>query len=205
VQSRPRTPPSVLIVSAVIIQNTTFGGIQGFTQKPSTPWTTDDGKFAGVVHTERNWTYALVAGAGHLVPETQPAAAFVLAREFIFGSNSTGLVITNASGVAVSAGPTPTATLEGAAGDILRGGAPIYAGSGTTQTTVMPVSASVAAWNSFIATRWASGSSAGAKPTDTAMSTAAGSGGENGAASVGVYVASCWSILGATAVLFFLK
>jgi carboxypeptidase C (cathepsin A) len=59
---------------AVVIQNTTFGGIQGFSRKPSTEWTTDDGKFAGVVHQERNWTYALVYGAGHLVPQYQPAA-----------------------------------------------------------------------------------------------------------------------------------
>jgi carboxypeptidase D len=161
-------------VPAVVIQNTTFGGIQGFTRKPSTPWTTDDGKFAGIVHTERNWTYALVAGAGHLVPENQPAAAFVLARDFIFGFNNTGLIVTNASGSAASVRPTPTATLEGKAGDILRGAAPIYAGSATTQTTVMPASASVAAWNSFIATRWSSASGAAAKPTGLA-------GGDNGA------------------------
>jgi carboxypeptidase D len=160
----------VLTISTVIIQNTTFGGIQGFTQKPSTPWTTDDGKFAGIVHTERNWTYALVAGAGHFVPENRPAAAFVLARDFIFGFNSTGLVLTNASGATISAGPTPTATLEGAAGDILRGAAPIFAGSGTTQTTVMPTPASVAAWNSFIATRWTSAIGAPAKPTGTIAS-----------------------------------
>jgi carboxypeptidase D len=59
---------------SVVIQNTTFGGIQGFTRKPSTEWTTDDGKFAGIVHQERNWTYVLVYGAGHLVPQSNPAA-----------------------------------------------------------------------------------------------------------------------------------
>jgi carboxypeptidase D len=58
----------------VVIQNTTFGGIQGFSRKPSTEWTTDDGKFAGIVHQERNWTYVLVYGAGHLIPEANPAA-----------------------------------------------------------------------------------------------------------------------------------
>ena len=54
------------------IQNTTFGGIQGFSQRPSTPWFDDSGNFAGVVHQERNWTYVLVQGAGHEVPEFQP-------------------------------------------------------------------------------------------------------------------------------------
>ena len=33
-----------------ISQNTTFGGIQGFTQKPETLWYNDAGKFAGIVH-----------------------------------------------------------------------------------------------------------------------------------------------------------
>jgi len=59
-------------IVAVAIQNTTFGGIQGFTRKPSTPWKTDSGKFAGVVHQERGWTYALLYGAGHLVPRDDP-------------------------------------------------------------------------------------------------------------------------------------
>lgn len=52
----------------------TFGGIQGFTRKPSTPWQNDDGSFAGIVHQERNLTYVLFQGAGHLVAEWQPAA-----------------------------------------------------------------------------------------------------------------------------------
>jgi hypothetical protein len=53
-------------------KNTTFGGIQGFTRKPSTPWYDDSGHFAGIIHQERNWTYILVADAGHQVPEFQP-------------------------------------------------------------------------------------------------------------------------------------
>ena len=56
------------------VQNTTFGGIQGFTRKPATPWYDDDGEFAGIVHQERNWTYALVYGAGHQIPMWQPTA-----------------------------------------------------------------------------------------------------------------------------------
>ena len=54
------------------IQNTTFGGIQGFSKKPATAWTDDSGNFAGIIHQERNWTYVLVDGAGHEVPEFQP-------------------------------------------------------------------------------------------------------------------------------------
>lgn len=55
------------------LQNTTFGGIQGFTRRPATPWFDDDGTHAGVIHQERNWTYVLVEGAGHLIPYNQPA------------------------------------------------------------------------------------------------------------------------------------
>jgi carboxypeptidase D len=130
------------------------------------------------VHTERNWTYALVAGAGHLIPQDEPVAAYVLARDFIFGTNTTGLVM-NGSASAAPAGAT--ATLEGMVGDVLRGAAPIYAGAGTTQTTVMPASASVAAWNSVIATRWGSSTSSGAAATGTS-STGGGGGGKTSAA-----------------------
>ena len=56
------------------IQNTTFGGIRGFTRKPATPFTDDAGNFAGIVHQERNWTYALIAKSGHEVPEFTPEA-----------------------------------------------------------------------------------------------------------------------------------
>ena len=56
----------------VTIQNVTFGGKQGFTRKPSTVWTNDRGEFAGIVHQERNWTFALFNKAGHLVPQNQP-------------------------------------------------------------------------------------------------------------------------------------
>jgi carboxypeptidase D len=56
----------------IVQQNTTFGGIQGFTRKPSTPWYKDNGEFAGIVHQERNWTYVLVDHAGHLVGHTNP-------------------------------------------------------------------------------------------------------------------------------------
>ncbi len=60
------------------IQNTTFGGIRGFTARPSTPFQNDDGTFAGIVHQERNVTYALFFGAGHMVPGTQPQAVSII-------------------------------------------------------------------------------------------------------------------------------
>ena len=58
----------------VVIQNTTWGGIQGFTQKPQTPFTDDEGNFLGIVHQERGLGYVLVAHAGHEVPEYNPLA-----------------------------------------------------------------------------------------------------------------------------------
>ncbi|KAH9930296.1 Alpha/Beta hydrolase protein [Fomitopsis serialis] len=91
--------------------NTTFGGIQGFTQPPATPWYADDGSFAGIVHQERNWTYLLFNAAGHLVAEDQPANALTFLREFILGNNDTGLVITDDGKMEVSTYTFPSATI----------------------------------------------------------------------------------------------
>ncbi len=63
---------ALIDMNAVTIQNTTFGGIQGFTKKPQTPWYDDQGRFAGIVHQERDWTYVLVDHAGHQVPLYAP-------------------------------------------------------------------------------------------------------------------------------------
>lgn len=52
----------------------TFGGIRGFTARPSTPFTDTDGNFAGIVHQERNVTYANFYEAGHMVPRDKPKA-----------------------------------------------------------------------------------------------------------------------------------
>lgn len=60
-------------------QNITWGGFQGFTREPSTPWVDDNGEFAGIVHTERNLTYVLINGAGHLVGMWKPAQVRVFA------------------------------------------------------------------------------------------------------------------------------
>lgn len=132
----------------VAIQNTTFGGIQGFTRKPSTPWFDDAGNFAGIVHQERGWTYVLFKGAGHLVPAKSPATAFIFLREFVFGSNKTGLVTTSSDGsVTVIGGENSTL-----AADILPGQDGIFYGSGATQSTYIFPEATRAAWKSFIQT-----------------------------------------------------
>ncbi|OSD04774.1 alpha/beta-hydrolase [Trametes coccinea BRFM310] len=131
----------------VVIQNTTFGGIQGFTRRPSTPWIDDNGEIGGVVHQERNWTYVLVEGAGHLIPYTNPLRGFILAREFILGNNQTGLV-TNSSGTVSVVGGESSAL----AVDAIPGQLGIYEGSFSTTATYTYPSATIAAWNSYIAT-----------------------------------------------------
>ncbi|KAJ8590955.1 hypothetical protein M405DRAFT_860955 [Rhizopogon salebrosus TDB-379] len=133
--------------SQVTIQNTTFGGIQGFTRKPSTPWYDDDGEFAGIVHQERNWTYVLVAHASHLVGYANPESGLVLVREFIFGNNQTGLV-TNSSGTVTVIG----GEVSSLANEIMTGQAGIYYGSATTESTYYFPTATVKAWNAYIPT-----------------------------------------------------
>lgn len=132
----------------VAIQNTTFGGIQGFTRKPSTPWYDDGGTFAGIVHQERGWTYALFAGAGHFVPNSRPVAAFTFLREFVLGNNQTGLVTTSSSGEVIVIGGED-ATL---AGDILKEPPEIYLGSWVTTSTYTFPSATIAQWDNYFAT-----------------------------------------------------
>lgn len=79
----------VLIANGTIlqIQNTTWGGLQGFQTAPSddlvVPTHTDysDSTLAasgimGTTHTERGLTYATVSLSGHMVPQYQPSVAF---------------------------------------------------------------------------------------------------------------------------------
>ncbi|KAI0773289.1 alpha/beta-hydrolase [Trametes elegans] len=142
----------------VVIQNTTFGGIQGFTRKPSTPWFDDNSERGGIVHQERNWTYVLVEGAGHLIPYTNPLRGFILLREFILGSNQTGLVTNSSGSVSVVGGEA-----SALAADVLPGQLGIYVGSATTASTFTYPSATIAAWDSYIATATAiAGPSGGA-------------------------------------------
>ncbi|KAF7370325.1 Carboxypeptidase [Mycena sanguinolenta] len=130
----------------VTIQNTTFGGIQGFTRQPSTPWNDDSGKFAGIVHQERNWTYVLFNGAGHLVAAKTPAAALTFVREFVFGSNPTGSVITTPARTTMVVGGEDSPLI----GDVLPGSNGIVYNAGTATSTIVYPEATVAAWNTFL-------------------------------------------------------
>jgi carboxypeptidase D len=128
------------------------------------------------VHQERNWTYVQVYGAGHLIPLYKPEAAYIMARDFIFGSATTGLL--TADGVAGG----ENATLQGA---VLPAGPEIYYGNGSTMGTYVAPSATIAAWQSFLASVTATvsysavssvsasgtGSSAGATGTSGANAT----------------------------------
>ncbi|KAF8552248.1 hypothetical protein OG21DRAFT_1486379, partial [Imleria badia] len=97
---------------------------------------------------ERGWTYALAVHAGHLLGYTNPISALTLAREFIFGNNQTGLVTNTRSGsVAVIGGGVPSLGNE-----IVSGQAGIYYGSATTESTYFFPTATMEAWNEFVAT-----------------------------------------------------
>ncbi|KAE9402737.1 alpha/beta-hydrolase [Gymnopus androsaceus JB14] len=129
----------------VVIQNITFGGIQGFTRKPATPFSDDEGRFAGIVHQERNLTYALFQNAGHFVPRSVPEAAFVFLREFILGSNKTGFI----DGThAVPVGGEDPVLAE----DVMSGTTVIFYGQGTTASSLVVPSETLASWSSFLAT-----------------------------------------------------
>ncbi|CAK5283248.1 unnamed protein product [Mycena citricolor] len=130
----------------VTIQNTTFGGIQGFTRRPSTPWNDDEGKFAGIVHQERGWTYVLFRGAGHLVAAKTPAAALTFVREFVFGSNPTGLVVHAPAGNTVVIGGENAPVV----GDVLPGADGIVYTLGKKASTFVYPQATRAAWTTFL-------------------------------------------------------
>ncbi|KAH0834739.1 Alpha/Beta hydrolase protein [Lanmaoa asiatica] len=129
-------------------RNTTFGGIQGFTRRPETPWYNDAGELAGIVHQERGWTYILVAHAGHLLGYTNPSSALTLVREFIFGNNQTGLVTNTSSGTVTVIG----GEVSSLGGEIMTGEAAIYYGQATTESSYLFPSATVEAWDAYIAT-----------------------------------------------------
>ena len=128
----------------VVIQNMTFGGTQGFTRRPATPWFDDDGQFAGIVHQERGLTYVLFDGAGHLVPLWKPAQALVFLREFVLGDNRNGTLLED--------GTVVGGEDDALAQDFMPGGKEIFFGSAKTEGTSTVSSATVAAWESFIAT-----------------------------------------------------
>ena len=128
----------------VVLQNTTWRGVQGFTRRPATPWTDDAGAFAGIVHQERGVSYVLFKGAGHEVAQWRPAQALVFLREFVLGDNAMGTVREDGS---VVGGEDPAL-----AGAYLPGGGEIFYGSAKTEGTWTWPSATQAAWDKFIAT-----------------------------------------------------
>ncbi|TEB36635.1 alpha/beta-hydrolase [Coprinellus micaceus] len=144
----------------IAIQNTTFGGIQGFSKKPSTPWYDDSGNFAGIIHQERGWTYSLFYGAGHMIPAQTPKAAFKFARDFIFGNDPLGSIVNGR----VIGGQDPKLS-----GQNLQAAPDLYLGAGKTESTYIAPAATQAAWSSFIATATATTSQAktSAKSTST--------------------------------------
>ncbi|KAJ3505493.1 hypothetical protein NMY22_g17567 [Coprinellus aureogranulatus] len=143
----------------ITIQNTTFGGIQGFTKKPSTPWHDDSGEFAGIIHQERGWKYALFYGAGHMIPQAKPQAAFKFARDFIFGNDPLGSV----AGDRVIGGQDPKL-----GGKALQAAPDLYLGQGKTESTYIAPAPTRDAWSSFIATATATTTQVRTyKPTST--------------------------------------
>ncbi|KAG9311821.1 alpha beta-hydrolase [Chiua virens] len=139
---------SMLRLRTYCAYNTTFGGIQGFTRKPATPWYNDAGKFGGIVHQERGWKYVLVDQAGHLLGYNNPISALTLVREFIFGSNQAGLVTSTSSGQVTVIGGEASKLR----GEIMTGQAAIYYGQATTASSYVFPSSTVEAWNAYMAT-----------------------------------------------------
>jgi len=135
----------------IAIQNTTFGGIRGFTRKPSTRWNDDSGKFAGIVHQERGWTYALFYGASHSIPQSVPRAAYKFVRDWVLGDSPIGRVVSLPGGTTTVIGGSDPALR----GKNLPGGPEIYMGAGATQTTYRYPAATRSAWDAFIATETA--------------------------------------------------
>ncbi|KAL0571646.1 hypothetical protein V5O48_010319 [Marasmius crinis-equi] len=133
----------------VVIQNTTFGGTQGFTRRPATPFPGG----AGIIHQERNITYALFRDAGHFVPRSQPEASFVFLRDFILGNDTTGLVVDNGGSATVVGGEETS--LSGAV--MPADTAAIFYGSLKTESSTFAPSATIAQWRSFIETATATG------------------------------------------------
>ncbi|KAF7799721.1 hypothetical protein EIP86_010963 [Pleurotus ostreatoroseus] len=175
-------------------QNTTFGGTQGFTRKPGTSWWDDDGRWSGIVHQERNWTYALFYGASHEVPAAQPVAvshlymmfsapvlttafsqAYTFVREFLLGNNQTGLVQSSNGSVTVVGGENPSLQQL-----VIPGQAGIAYGSMTTEGLTTWPTATVAAFESYVGIESITGTD-NIQPTTTSSSTSGSSSGKTSA------------------------
>ncbi|KAJ7306886.1 alpha/beta-hydrolase [Mycena albidolilacea] len=160
----------------VVIQNTTFGGIQGFTVKPNTSWFDDAGLYAGVIRQERGWTYALLYGAGHQTPVINPARSFAFIRDFFIGDSQVGAVDPDTGAITVQPAPAgkgvqiPDILPDG----VIPGQAEVHY---MTETVRWP-EATVRAWNSHVSEvlgAEATPTGTGTKPTKTQAPSSAAS------------------------------
>ncbi|KAH9929043.1 alpha/beta-hydrolase, partial [Epithele typhae] len=185
----------------VVIQNITWAGpstvsgerplpTQGFSRRPATPWTGDDGAPAGLVHQERGLTYVLFAGAGHLVPQWRPAQALVFLREFVLGANATGTLLANGTVVGGESSELADA--------VMPGGLEVFFGSGTTAGTSTVPSATAAAWEVFV--RTATATTFGGTVSATS-GTGAASASDGGAAPTGGANAAVAAIVGVAVIV----
>ncbi|KAJ7024658.1 alpha/beta-hydrolase [Mycena alexandri] len=132
----------------VVIQNTTFGSIQGFTVKPNTSWFDDAGLYAGIVRQERGWTYALLYGAGHQTPVINPARSFAFIRDFFIGNSQVGAVDPDTGAITIQPAPVgkrveiPDILPDG----VITGQADMHYMTGTVRWP----EATVRAWNSHV-------------------------------------------------------
>lgn len=99
----------------------------------------------------------ITAGLSH-VPQ-----AYVFLREFVLGNNQTGLVNTTDGQIV---GGENSILAE----DVMPGQSGIYVGSGATQSTYTFPSATIAAWQSYIATATATIVSVPNAPTARSLS-----------------------------------
>ncbi|GJJ10264.1 hypothetical protein Clacol_004490 [Clathrus columnatus] len=125
------------------IQNFTFGGTRGFTKVPSTRWYSDD-EFGGIVHQERNVTFALFNLAGHLLASWQPKHYKSFIRDFVLNKNINGTLDSSGKPIGEQQ-PLNHALNLPAEHDA------IFTGSGTTMGSTVWPSATIAAWDSAIA------------------------------------------------------
>ncbi|CAK5281400.1 unnamed protein product [Mycena citricolor] len=131
----------------VVIQNTTFGGIQGFTVKPNTSWYDDSGLFAGVVRQERGWTYGLIYGVGHQTPVINPARSFAFIRDFFVGNSKVGAVDPDTGKITTTAQPSTATVIPKILPDgVITGQADVYY---KTETVAWPA-ATVSAWDAHV-------------------------------------------------------
>ena len=196
-----------------MIQNTTFGGIQGFTRQPSTSWWDISGQWAGIIHQERNWTYALIYGAGHEVAANRPIAvsvaahfvahqgytsdvrgtqAYTFIEQFVLGNNETGSVQTANGTAFIQGGENPTLQQSALPGQVS-----IAYGSASTEGMTAWPTATIAAFESHVGLVSITGT-ASVKPTATSKPS-----GTNGANAINfsvshhfvVFLLSCLTFL----------